>query len=79
MESESSDSDSDTLTRVTYDDLVLGKEYFIKKDGILYKGTYHCHYRRTFDEKDPLTFINVMPNPENKKMIEFNQSDEYYL
>jgi hypothetical protein len=70
----------DTASSIPYYDLVLGKEYIIKKDGlrILYKGTYYCHYRKTFDESDTLIFINVTPNPENKKVVEFNQSDEYY-
>jgi hypothetical protein len=67
-----------SLTRITYDDLVLGKEYKIKKDNIMYTGIYYMHYRKTFDEKDTLTFENVIPNLENKKQIEFNQSDEYY-
>ena len=26
-----------------------------------------------------LTFMNVTPNPENKKLIEFNQTDEFYV
>jgi hypothetical protein len=68
-----------SMTRILYDDLVLGKEYYVRKDGILYKGIYYMHYRKSFDEKDPLTFINVTPNPENKKLIEFNQSDEFYV
>jgi len=64
---------------IPYYDLVLGKEYKIKKDGVIYKGIYHCHYRKYFDEKEPLTFVNVTPNPENKKLVDFNQTDEYYL
>ena len=66
-------------TSIPYHQLVLGKEYIIKKDNVLYKGVYYMHYRKYFDEKEPLTFINVTPNPENKKLVEFNQSDEYYL
>jgi len=68
-----------SLTRVSYDDLVLGKEYFIKKDNILYKGMYYMHYRYTHDEKDPLTFMHVTPNLENKKYVEFMMSDEFYI
>jgi hypothetical protein len=68
-----------SLTRVIYDDLELGKEYYVKKNGILYKGIYYCHYRHDFDESYPLTFIHVTPNPENKKLIEFNRTDEYYV
>lgn len=64
-------------SRVLYDDLVLGKEYYIKNDNIVYKGVYYMHYRKYFDGKEPLTFINVTPNPENKKLVEFNQYDEY--
>jgi hypothetical protein len=67
-----------SLTRVLYDDLVLGKEYKIKKDDILYKGIYYMHYRKYHDDKEPLTFHHVTPNPENKELVEFNQSDEYY-
>ena len=67
-----------SLTRIPYYDLVLGKEYTIKKDNIMYKGVYYMHYRKTFDESDTLTFENVTPNPENKKLVEFNQFDEYY-
>ena len=63
---------------IPYYDLVLGKEYKIKKDNIMYKGVYYTHYRTFFDDKEPLTFINVRPNPENKKLVEFNQFDEYY-
>lgn len=70
---------SSSLTRVIYDELELGKEYIIKKDNVLYKGIYYCHYRGDFDNSYPLTFINVTPNPENKKLIEFNRTDEYYL
>jgi len=29
---------------IRYDELVLGKEYIIKKDGIVYTGTYYMHY-----------------------------------
>ena len=68
-----------SLIRVPYYDLVLGKEYKIKKDGIMYKGEFYMHYRITFDKSDTLTFENVTPNPENKKLVEFNQSDEYYV
>ena len=46
---------------IPYYDLVLGKEYIVKKDGIIYKGTYYCLYMKIFDERDPLTFINVTP------------------
>ena len=67
------------MSSIPYYELVLGKEYIIKKDGIIYKGEYYCHYRKYFDAKEPLTFINVTPNPENKTFVEFNQSDEYYL
>lgn len=68
-----------SLSRILYHDLVLGKEYYIKKDNILYKGVYYMHYRKYFDDKEPLTFINVRPNIENKQLVEFNQSDEYYI
>jgi hypothetical protein len=70
-----------SLKRVLYDDLVLGKKYIVKRQDsdILYKGIYHCHYRKYFDEKEPLTFTDVTPNPENKKLIHFEQSDEYYI
>jgi hypothetical protein len=66
---------SESSNRIPYYDLVLGKVYYIKRQGsdILYKGLYHCHYRKYFDEKEPLTFVNVIPNPENKKLVEFNQ------
>lgn len=81
-----SDSKSDvdstnltTLTRINYDDLVLGKEYMIKKNDIIYKGTYYMHYRKCHDTTEPLTFMNVTPNPENKKRVEFEQTDEYYM
>ena len=67
-----------SLSRIPYYDLVLGKKYIIKKDGIIYKGIYYCHYRQTFDEKDPLTFMCVTPNPENKKLIDFKCTDEFY-
>jgi hypothetical protein len=70
---------SESLTRVLYYELELGKEYTIKKDGVLYKGTYYMHYRKCHDETDSLTFMNVTPNPENKKLIEFNQTDEFYV
>ncbi len=63
---------------IRYDDLVLGKEYIIKKDEIIYKGTYYMHYLKWHDGKDPLTFIDVTPNPTNKEMIEFMPTDEYY-
>jgi hypothetical protein len=63
---------------IPYYDLVLGKEYIVKKDGIIYKGTYYCLYMKTFDERDPITFINVTPNPNKIKLFEFKQSDEYY-
>ena len=69
---------SSSLTRVLYDDLVLGKLYTIKKDNVLYRGVYYCHYRQRFDDEDPLTFKYVTPNPENKKYFEFKMSDEYY-
>jgi hypothetical protein len=67
-----------SLTRVFYDDLVLGKEYKIKKDDVLYKGIYYMHYKKYHDGKEPLIFIEVTPNPENKKYFEFKMSDEYY-
>lgn len=70
-----------SLTRVVYDDLVLGKVYYVKRkdSDIMYKGVYYMHYRFTFDERDPLTFMHVTPNPENKKYIEFMMSDEFYI
>ena len=64
--------------RVHYDDLVLGKKYIIKKDGVMYKGDFYMYYRRTFDDNEPLTFDNVTPNPENKKQVNFYQWNEYY-
>jgi hypothetical protein len=68
------------MNPVRYDDLVLGKVYIIKKkkDGTVYKGTYHMHFLKYHDGKEPLTFIDVTPNPENKKMMEFLPTDEYY-
>ncbi len=63
---------------IRYDDLVLGKVYIIKKDGIVYKGKYYMHYLKWHNGKDPLTFIDVTPNPENKERMEFLPSDEYY-
>ena len=70
---------SSSLTRVIYDDLVLGKLYTIKKDNVLYRGVYYCHYRQRFDDQDPLTFIYVTPNPENKKYVEFKMTHEFYI
>ena len=67
----------DNMSRVQYDDLILGKEYIIKKDGIVYTGTYYMHYLKYYDGKEPLTFIHVTPNP-NKKLMDFMPSDEYY-
>ena len=67
------------MSRVLYDDLVLGKEYKIKKDDVLYKGIYYMHYRKYHDDKEPLTFMYVTPNPENKKYVEFMMSDEFYI
>lgn len=63
---------------IRYDELVLGKEYIIKKDGIVYTGIYYMHYLKWHDGKEPLTFIEVTPNPSNKKMMEFMPTDEYY-
>jgi len=69
-----------SLTCVLYDNLVLGKEYFIQKDNILYKGMYYMHYKHYHDDKlDPLIFMNVTPNPENKKYVEFMVSDKFYI
>jgi len=66
------------MLRVLYDDLVLGKVYIIKtKDGV-YTGKYLMHYLKWHDGKEPLTFIEVTPNPTNKKYFEFMPSDEYY-
>jgi hypothetical protein len=62
---------------IRYDELVLGKVYIIKKDGIVYKGTYYMHYLKYHDGKDPLTFIDVTPI--NKKMMDFMPSDEYFM
>lgn len=69
------------MTRLTYDDLVLGNEYYIKREGsdIIYKGFYYMHYKKYHDGKEPLTFDEVTPNPENKKYVEFKPSDEYYV
>uniref|UniRef100_A0A6C0D151 Uncharacterized protein n=1 Tax=viral metagenome TaxID=1070528 RepID=A0A6C0D151_9ZZZZ len=72
----------DSLTRVSYDDLVLGKEYYVKRKGsdIMYKGMYYMHYKHYHeDDLDPLTFMNVTPNPDNKKYVEFKVSDEFYI
>jgi hypothetical protein len=66
------------MLRVRYDDLVLGKVYIIKTKDRVYTGKYYMHYRQCFDENDPLTFIEVTPNPTNKKYFEFMPSDEYY-
>jgi hypothetical protein len=66
------------MAQIRYDDLVLGKVYIIKKDGIMYTGTYYMHYLKWHDGKEPLTFIEVTPNPTNKKFFEFMPSDEYY-
>jgi hypothetical protein len=60
---------------IRYDELVLGKVYIIKKDGIVYKGTYYMHYLKYHDGKDPLTFIDVP----TKKMMDFMPSDEYFM
>lgn len=67
------------MIRIPYDNLVLGKEYKIKKDNVLYRGVYYCHYRQRFDDEDPITFMYVTPNPENKKYVEFKMSDEFYI
>jgi len=67
-----------TSAPIPYYNLVLGKEYMIKKDNILYKGMYYMHYTYTHDEKDPITFINVTPNPNKIKFFEFDQSDKFY-
>jgi len=75
-------SKSSSLTRVCYDDLVLGKEYYLKRKGsdITYKGLYYMHYKHYHeDDLDPLIFIEVTPNPENKKYVEFKVSDEFYI
>jgi hypothetical protein len=66
------------MASIPYYNLVLGKKYLVKKDNVLYKGIYYMHYRKYFDEKEPLTFIDVTPNPNNLKLFEFNQLDEYY-
>jgi hypothetical protein len=58
---------------IQYYELVLGKVYIIKKDGIVYKGT--LHYLKYHDEKDPLTFIDTS----TKKMMDFMPSDEYFM
>lgn len=65
-------------SRIHWDDLVLGKEYIIKKDGVIYKGQFYMYYRKTFDDNEPLTFDNVTPNPENKNQVDFYQCNEYY-
>lgn len=70
---------SSSLTRVTYDDLVLGKLYTIKKDNVLYRGVYYMHYKKYHDGKEPLTFIEVTPNPENEKYVYFKPTDEFYI
>ena len=70
---------SSSLTRVTYDDMVLGKLYTIKKDNVLYRGVYYMHYKKYHDGKEPLTFIKVTPNPENEKYVEFKMTDEFYI
>jgi hypothetical protein len=36
------------------------------------------HYLKYHDGKEPLTFIDVTPNPTDKEMMEFLPSDEYY-
>ena len=74
-----SDSETNKLTRVKYDDLVLGNEYFIKKNDIMYKGIYYMHYKKYHDGKEPLTFVEVTPNPNKIKFFEFKPSDEYYV
>ena len=66
------------MASIPYYDLVLGKEYRIKKDNVMYKGIYYMHYKKYHDGKDPLIFVEVIPNPENKKRVEFEQTDEYY-
>lgn len=66
------------MFQVRYDDLVLGKVYIIKKDGIVYKGKYYMHYLKWYNGKEPLTFIDVTPNPTDNKRMEFMPSDEYY-
>jgi mannose-6-phosphate isomerase-like protein (cupin superfamily) len=68
-----------SMNRIPYDNLVLGKEYKIKKDDIMYIGIYYMHYRKYHDDKEPLIFIEVTPNPENKKYVEFMMSDEFYI
>jgi mannose-6-phosphate isomerase-like protein (cupin superfamily) len=68
-----------SMNRIPYDNLVLGKEYKIKKDDIMYIGIYYMHYRNYHDGKEPLIFIEVTPNPENKKYVEFMMSDEFYI
>ena len=67
-----------SLTRIPYYELVLGKEYKIKKDAVLYKGIYYMHYKKYHDGKEPLIFIEVTPNLENKKYVEFNTTDDFY-
>jgi hypothetical protein len=44
----------------------------------MYKGILKFHYRRTFEENEPLTFMDVTPNPENKIDVHFYQCNEYY-
>ena len=64
--------------RIPWDDLVIGEEYIIKKNGVMYKGILNFHYRRTFNDDEPLIFMDVTPNPENKTDVHFYQWNEYY-
>ena len=71
--------------RIPWDDLVWGREYKIKKDGIIYKGinipsyiTITINYNEPTTFTKQITFIKVTPNPENKKEVYFDKCDEYY-